>query len=250
MIDGGTLKRHFSDLVSASATKNQSDITLIDPFQLVDFRTRILPEHLYPKFRLQLEKFKNQNPDIDITEVPDDQSQDQIDADHPQDLTEDQRIERALGKENPDPIDEFIRKIVENARNERINFPADLTNIQKPRSFNKKNDKKGEKKSDPSYREPIRIQPQEEPRTDSSDPGVDNQQSYKEPVQVHPEILKNGSSKSAEAHVDKSRGKNLEEIQGNLRKSTRITKLSAKALDMLTNQPQLEEASVFRKNQN
>merc|ERR1712041_31065 len=107
----------------------------IDPFQLVDFKTRILPEHLYPKFRLQLEKFKNQNPDIDITEVPDDQGQDQVDADHPQDLTEDQRIERALGKENPDPIDEFIGKIVENARKERINFPADLTNIQKPRSF-------------------------------------------------------------------------------------------------------------------
>merc|ERR1711889_1919 len=49
MIDGGTLKRHFSDLVSATATKNQNDVTLIDPFQLIDFKTRILPEHLYPK---------------------------------------------------------------------------------------------------------------------------------------------------------------------------------------------------------
>merc|ERR1712041_16784 len=125
-----------------------------------------------------------------------------------------------------------------------LNFPADLTNIQKPRSFNKKNDKKGEKKSNPLYREPIRIQPQEELRTDSIDPGVENQQTYKDPVQVHPEILKNGSSKSAETHVDKSRGENSEEIQGNLRRSTRITRLSAKVLDMLTHQPQLEKASV------
>merc|ERR1711962_1304235 len=109
MIDGGTLKRHFSDLVSASATKNQSDITLIDPFQLVDFKTRILPEHLYPKFRLQLEKFKNQNPHIDITEVPDDYSQDQVNDDHPQDLTGDQRVDRALGSNDPNEADELIR---------------------------------------------------------------------------------------------------------------------------------------------
>merc|ERR1711873_242462 len=45
MIDGGTLKRRFSDLVSATATKNQTDVKLIDLFQLVDFKTRILPEH-------------------------------------------------------------------------------------------------------------------------------------------------------------------------------------------------------------
>merc|ERR1712089_70373 len=151
MVDGTILRRHYSSLVSATANANQADVKLIDPFQLVDFKTRILPEHLYPKFRLQLEKFKNQNPHIDITEVPDDHSQDQVDDDHPQDLTGDQRVDRALGNENPDAIDEFIRKIVENARNESINFPADLRSTQKPRSFNKKNDKKGEKKSNPLY---------------------------------------------------------------------------------------------------
>ena len=100
------------------------------------------------------------------------------------------------------------------------------------------------------YREPVRIQPQEELRTDSIDPGVENQQTYKEPIQVHPEILKNGSSESAETHVDKSKGENSEEIQGNLRRSTRIPKISAKALDMLTHQPELQEASIFRKPQN
>ena len=113
MIDGGTLKRHFSDLVSATATKNQSDVTLIDPFQLIDFKTRILPEHLYPKFRLQLDKFKTQNPHVDITEVPDDYSQDQADDDHPPDLTGDQRVDRAMENDNPSGADALLRKMVE-----------------------------------------------------------------------------------------------------------------------------------------
>merc|ERR1711955_132093 len=85
MIDGGTLKRNFSDLVSATATKNQSDVTLIDPFQLIDFKTRILPEHLYPKFRLQLDNFKTQNPNVDITDVLEDSHQTQVDDNHPLD---------------------------------------------------------------------------------------------------------------------------------------------------------------------
>merc|ERR1712114_3419 len=45
MIDGDTVKRHYSDIVSASVTKNQSDTILIDPFQLVDYKTRIILDH-------------------------------------------------------------------------------------------------------------------------------------------------------------------------------------------------------------
>merc|ERR1711890_222340 len=72
MLDGEKLKRHYSDLVSASATKNQSDITLIDPFQLVDYKTRIIPDHLYPKFKLLLDKFKDQSKQkiLDLSELP------------------------------------------------------------------------------------------------------------------------------------------------------------------------------------
>merc|ERR1711867_415499 len=58
MIDGKILRRHYSSLVSATANANQADVKLIDPFQLVDFKTRILPDHLYPKFRLQLDKLR------------------------------------------------------------------------------------------------------------------------------------------------------------------------------------------------
>ena len=141
MIDGGLLKRHFSDLVSATATKNQSDITLIDPFQLVDYKTRILPEHLYPKFRLHLDKFKSQNPQIDIT----DDSQDQAEDDQETTLTGDQRITRAMESDNPQGADAIIRRMIENINPEDIEFPADLRNIKKPKSFNKKKETKKKK---------------------------------------------------------------------------------------------------------
>ena len=36
MLDRTPLKRHFSDIVSASATKSGSDVELINPFQLIN----------------------------------------------------------------------------------------------------------------------------------------------------------------------------------------------------------------------
>ena len=58
MLDGAPLKHHFSGIVSASATKSESDVTLIDPFQLIDWKDKTPPDHLYPKFKLFLENFK------------------------------------------------------------------------------------------------------------------------------------------------------------------------------------------------
>merc|ERR1712215_500585 len=98
----------------------------------------------------------------------------------------------AMENDNPSGADALIRKMVENVSHEDIDFPVDLRNIPKPKSFNKKNGKKGEKKSTPEYREPVRIQPPEELRTDNIDPEVENQQVYEEPIRVQPEILDNG----------------------------------------------------------
>ena len=247
MIDGGILKRHFSDLVSATATKNQSDITLIDPFQLVDFKTRILPEHLYPKFRLHLDKFKSQNPQVDITDVPDDNSQDQIEEDYLPDLTGDQRIAKTMDADSPQGTDALIRRMVENVSPENIDFPTDLRNIQKPKSFNKRKGDKKEKKSAPEYKAPVRIQLPEELRNDSINLEVENQQVYEEPIQIQPEILENsGIQQSAETHSDPNRGDNSEEIQGNLRRSTRVPRMSARAIHMLAHHPELQEGSIFR----
>ena len=36
LIDGTTINCHFSDIISAVTTKTNSDVTLIDPFQLID----------------------------------------------------------------------------------------------------------------------------------------------------------------------------------------------------------------------
>lgn len=186
MIDGGTLKRHFSDLVSATATANQTDVKLIDPFQLIDFKTRILPEHLYPKFRLQLDKFKDQNPNIDLTEIPNETSQHQAEDNHSQELTGDKRVERAMGNNNQNSTDEIIRQMVANVSNETINFPTDLREIQKPKSFNKKKGCKRDKISAPEYKQPIPIQHNEDLTNNSIDPVVDNQQATEDLIQIIP----------------------------------------------------------------
>merc|ERR1712112_621954 len=208
MVDGGILKTHFSDLVSATATKNQSDVTLIDPFQLIDFKTRILPEHLYPKFRLHLDNFKTQNPDVDITDVPEDSQQTQEDDDLPLDLTGDQRISRAMESNNSSETDVLLRKIMETEHSEDVEFPTDLRDISKPKYFNKRKDKKDEKKSNPEYKEPVRIQLREESQTD---PKVEDQPVYEEPIQIQPEILET-HEESRSADSDKSKGDNSEEI--------------------------------------
>merc|ERR1711973_90225 len=139
LMDGTILRRHYSSLVSATANANQADVKLIDPFQLADFKTKILPEHLYPKFRLQLDKFKSQNPNADITNDTDDNN---INSQRMQEPTGDQRVERAMNNSDQNDTDEIIRKMISNIRKEPINFPPNLTDIQKPKSFNKKKDSK------------------------------------------------------------------------------------------------------------
>merc|ERR1712237_263598 len=89
------VRRHYSSLVSATANANQADVKLIDPFLLVDFKTKILPDHLYPKFRLQLDKFKDQNPNVDIT---DDTENDSIQSQHIQGPTVETDQERKGGR--------------------------------------------------------------------------------------------------------------------------------------------------------
>ena len=58
-MDGTTISRHYSDIVSALATKSNSDVILIDPFQLIEWKERTPPDHLYPKFKLFLDNFKD-----------------------------------------------------------------------------------------------------------------------------------------------------------------------------------------------
>ena len=59
LLDSTTISCHYSDIVSVLATMSNSDVTLIDPFQLIDWKDRTPPDHLYPKFKLFLKNFKN-----------------------------------------------------------------------------------------------------------------------------------------------------------------------------------------------
>merc|ERR1712208_11786 len=254
MVDGTILRRHYSSLVSATANANQADVKLIDPFQLVDFKTKILPDHLYPKFRLQLDKFKDQNPNIDIT---DDTENDSIQSQHKQGPTGDQRVEKALTSNDKNDTDDIIRHMISKVRKEPIQFPPNLTEIKRPKSFNKRKDPKRDKISTPRYNQPLAIEHVEDSTEINIDPPVENQHSseriiqtndsptdsieldtndqqvYNEPLPVHPERLQEGVE-SAEPQSTKSKKDTSQAIEGQLRRSSRITKLSAKALQLAT----------------
>merc|ERR1712115_500056 len=226
----------------------------IDPFQLVNFKTRILPEYLYPKFRLQLDKFKDQNPNADITDDTDDNN---INSQRMQEPTGDQRVERAMNNNDQNDTDEIIRKMISNIRKEPINFPPNLTDIKKPRSYNKRKDSKRAKVSNPIYHRPLAIehivdsteinidppvenqpsiqqpiQTNDSP-TDSIDQDTNDQQVYNEPVPIQPELLQ-AREESAEAQSTTSKKDTSQAIEGHLRRSSRVAKLSAKALQLAT----------------
>ena len=59
LIDGTKFNRHYSDIISALAAKANSDVTLIYPFQLIDWKDQTPPDHLYPKFKTILDNFKS-----------------------------------------------------------------------------------------------------------------------------------------------------------------------------------------------
>ena len=160
--------------------------------------------------------------------------------------------------------------MVSNVSKETINFPPNLTDIQKPKSFNKKKGSKRDRISAPRYNQPLAIehnvdstsitidpvvenqqsieesiQTNNSP-TDSIDRNVDNQQVYKEPVPIQPDILQT-VTESAGTQANTSTNDRSQTIEGNLRRSSRVSKLSAKALEMLSTQKDLQEASIFRK---
>ena len=59
LLDGTAINHHYSDIISALATKSNSDVTLIDPFQIIDWKDQTPPDHLYPKFKVFLDNFKS-----------------------------------------------------------------------------------------------------------------------------------------------------------------------------------------------
>ena len=158
---------------------------------------------------------------------------------------------------NQNSTDEIIRQMISNIRKEPINFPPNLTDIQKPKSYNKKKDSKRGRISTPRYNQPLAIEhnadstsitidpPVENHHsieetiqtntspTDSIDHNVDNQQVYKEPVPIQPEFLQT-IRESAGTQANNSKNDKTQTIEGNLRRSSRVAKLSDKALQLAT----------------
>merc|ERR1712080_755584 len=114
--------------------------------------TKIIPDHLYPKFQLHLDKFKTKKGGKIFDSV---QTKEPVEIDITQEEaieTGNERIAKAMETPTPSEIDSFIRKMMQNQKPEEIAFPADLRDIRKPKSFNKRQEKN--KKSTSIYNEP------------------------------------------------------------------------------------------------
>ena len=126
--------------------------------------------------------------------------------------------------------------MLQNHEQEDVEIPVDVRNIKKPRSFNKrKEDKKGKRK--PGYSEPVNIQksreellhvqsPDDQPEQHQEDEG----EQYKAPEAVQPQSI---VTEVAQPHSTPADDPQFEEIQTTARRSKRIPKLSAKALNLI-----------------
>ena len=114
MLDGTLLTHHFSDIVSASATKSNTDVTLIDPFQLMDWRDRTPHDHLYPKFKLFLENFKKRH-QVSVPEITYQTSQeaDQLHNSEDEAQTGGQRLHQAISSTSPIGLDILLQKWIQ-----------------------------------------------------------------------------------------------------------------------------------------
>ena len=127
------LKCYFSDIVIASATKSGSYVELINPFQLIKWRDKTSPDHLYPQFKLFLEDFKKgiftdiprityegpDDPDIQI--IPEQDNQDKE--------TGEQKLQAANHKELPTGIDMVLQKLMDPTMiPDTLNVPESLEN--------------------------------------------------------------------------------------------------------------------------
>merc|ERR1712002_1084361 len=117
MLDGTHLKRHFSNIVSASATKSGSDVKLIDPFQLINWKDKTPPDHLYPKFKPFLEEFKK-GMSAEVSRITYENSGNHETQEVSQQEianceTIEQRFQAAKEKESPAGIDLVLKKFMD-----------------------------------------------------------------------------------------------------------------------------------------
>ena len=142
MLDGTPLKRHSSDIVSASATKSGSDVELIDPFQLINWKDKSPPDHLYPKVLEEFIRGKYTNiPQITSSGLDDPGVQMLPEQENQDDETGEQKLQTAQQNESPTGLDIVLQKLIDpTIIPEPLNVPESLTNSKRPR--NKRKNKK------------------------------------------------------------------------------------------------------------
>ena len=134
------LKRHFSDIVSASATKSGSDVNLINPFQLINWKDKTPPDHLYPKFKPFLEEFKKgistKVPRIDY-EIPENHETQEVPQQEIANCkTIEQRLQAANEKELPAGIDLVLKKLMDTTMTtDPLDIPDSLASSKRPKNF-------------------------------------------------------------------------------------------------------------------
>ena len=110
---------------------------LIDLFQLINWKDKTPPDHLYPKFKLFLEEFKRgvftniprityegpEDPDIQI--LPEQDNQDN--------KTGDQRLQAAKHNESSTGLDMVLQKLMDpTIIPDPLNIPESLANLKRP----------------------------------------------------------------------------------------------------------------------
>ena len=121
----------------------------------MDYKSRIIPDHLYPKFGLLLDRFENQKKQNQRnTSKPSEENS----KDAPEEnihKTGHDRIEAALKLNAPQGTDAIIRKMMESTKPEAVNIPSNLKDIRKPTSYNKKKGDKTGRNTNTGYIEPV-----------------------------------------------------------------------------------------------
>ena len=138
MLDGTKLKRHYSDIVSATATKSGSDVELINPFQLINWKDKTPPDHLYPKFKLFLENFKKgifSNPPSITYKDPDDPNIQLPEEDDQNHETAEQRLKDAKEKGSSSRMDMVLKRLMDTTMTpDPLHIPDSFANSKRPKN--------------------------------------------------------------------------------------------------------------------
>ena len=121
---------------------------------MTNYKTRIIPNPLKPKFRLSLVKMAP----IELPAQQDNTSTPQDTEEENDHQTGSKKVTKTMESNTSHGTDTTIRKIAQHTTPDNIKFPADLREVKKPRAYNKRKRDDMEKRTKTGYVEPIQVQ--------------------------------------------------------------------------------------------